>query len=574
MIGGTDGLLQTMLIRHLQLANFGPFRRYSVSLDALERPILLLTGRNNEGKSNLLFALRLVAAAATVTNIARHRIVIDGAPYYQLRQQDIVGLNIGRLVHNYAEEVATVTVQFEGGGELTVYVDPKEDMIYADSRGRLPRGIAGMIGFIPPLGPVAEEELLLTAKHVRNSVDTSLAPRHLRNHFVHLLNPDEVDLVRHIVGDSWEDITLLNVEHDVGSNRVTCFYREGRIDREIAWAGQGLQVWFQIVTHLVRLRQCGILVLDEPEINLHPEKQNDLMRLLREYFSGAVIVATHSVELMNNVDVSHIIHVQKRKAAPVIKRADDRKALDIIRARVGSTFNLIASQFENVDLVLFTEDRGDFLVLERLALGIGLTLRTYNVPLHGFSEYRKALFFRDAYNHLIGESSTRFVAILDRDYYPPRYLEQVGCELAEGGVALHLTPGKEMENIWLHPGIIRELLSESERGPWRAEWEQLGESYYADIVGSATKLYREFSEGPSDLKDVTKAVLRDVNAFWQDEAQRYLVMPGKPCLARLRHFYRTCYGVNLTSELLVAAATEAVPEGIQEFINKVYERNE
>ena len=226
-----------------------------------------------------------------------------------------------------------------------------QDIVYADHIGQVPKELRESIGFIPPLGPVAEFEEPLTERYLRSVVDTSLAPRHIRNHFRFILSKDEFELVRDIVSNTWSDVTLLRCEYDATQNHLNTFYREGRWEREIAWAGQGLQVWFQIVSHLVRLRDKPLLVFDEPEVNLHPEKQNDLVRLAREYCLGSAIIATHSVELMNNVSVSHIVHVEKSKSKPKPKSTDDRTHLEIVRSSIGSNFNLIASHLMTLMLL-------------------------------------------------------------------------------------------------------------------------------------------------------------------------------------------------------------------------------
>src|SRR6185295_5009739 len=200
-----------------------------------------------------------------------------------------------------------------------------------------------------------------------------------------------------------------------------CYYKEDRIDREISWAGQGLQVWFQIITHFVRLINASILILDEPEINLHPQKQNDLIRNLRDYYHGNIIIATHSIELMNNVSVSHIINIQKINKEPKIKSTHDRTYLDLVRSQVGSNFNLIASQFEEFDVIIFTEDVFDFSLLEHLAKAFGIRRKAFNIPIHGFSEYRKCLAYKHAYELLIGKHIP-YTLVLDRDYYPEDYL--------------------------------------------------------------------------------------------------------------------------------------------------------
>jgi predicted ATPase len=58
--------------------------------------------------------------------------------------------------------------------------------------------------------------------------------------------------------------------------RLSMFCKEGRIDREVAWAGFGFQVWLQILTHLTGAAEDNVLVVDEPEIYLHPDLQRRL----------------------------------------------------------------------------------------------------------------------------------------------------------------------------------------------------------------------------------------------------------------------------------------------------------
>jgi energy-coupling factor transporter ATP-binding protein EcfA2 len=350
-----------MRIQSLFLENFGPFKSYQITFDQEEQTCILLTGKNNEGKSNILLALKLVKSAFNSIGKKRQLVLIDDNEYYRLPQQDIQNLNIGRMLHNYQGTQAKIKVILNDGFEMTTILDADMDMVYSDYVGGfIPHDLNNVLGIIPPLGPLAENEEFLSEEHIKKSIETSLAPRHLRNHFMQILSNDEYKTVQSIIKESWPSIELLDCKHDHVDNLLKCFYKEGRIEREIAWAGQGLQVWFQIVTHLVRFRSSSILVLDEPEINLHPEKQNDLLRILNDYHNRSSIIATHSVELMNNVNVSHIIHVQKQERKPIMKTTKDRVALDLIRSRIGSNFNLIASQFQSYDLIMYTEDTFDF----------------------------------------------------------------------------------------------------------------------------------------------------------------------------------------------------------------------
>ncbi|OIO80600.1 MAG: hypothetical protein COW11_05970 [Candidatus Omnitrophica bacterium CG12_big_fil_rev_8_21_14_0_65_43_15] len=357
-----------MRIKQLILKDFGPFKRYSISFVNEDEVCVLLTGKNNEGKSSIINGLKLLDAATRVINKTKQEIRIGEDYYYKLLQQDTEDFLVGRMIHNYSKKKAEIIGVFHDGLKITVYLDPSEDIIYAENEGRLPSDVQNIFGFIPPLGPLSEnEDIISDLSHLKTSINTSLAPRHLRNHFYHILTEEELDIVRQLINKSWPDIELLDYELNYQKGKIYCYYKENKIEREISWAGQGLQVWFQIIAHLVRLRKVSILILDEPEINLHPEKQNELVRILKDYYHGSVIIATHSVELMNNVSVSHIVNVQKKDNEPKIKSTDDRIYLNLVRSQIGSNFNLVASQFEEFDVIIFTEDTLDFNIISQIA---------------------------------------------------------------------------------------------------------------------------------------------------------------------------------------------------------------
>jgi hypothetical protein len=551
------------------MENFGPFRYYEIPFVQGVHDCFLLTGKNNEGKSIIILALKLLSAATRSIGRSQSRQVIDNETFYRLPQLDIEGLNIGRLLHDYEGDYATICAQFDNKFTITVILDVHNDMIYADYDGKIVPGIENTIGVLPPLGPLAETEDFLTLKHVRSSINTSLAPRHLRNHFAQILTPEEYGMVQEIVSASWPSIELLLCERDLDSNTLTCFFKEKRIAREICWAGQGLQVWFQIVTHLVRLIDKSTIVLDEPEVNLHPEKQNDLRRLLREYHAGNTIIATHSVELMNNVNVSHILHVQKATKRPRVKSTRDRVYLEVIRSQIGSNFNLIASQFEAFDRIVFTEDTADYAILSDMASALGISTASFNIPIHGFSEYRKAILFQEAYKLLIGRDIT-YAMVLDRDYYPDAYLEKVDNELQKAEIQLVLTPGKEIENIFLAPLTLKTLIPQENRKEWLDFWETVFRDERLDCYGSFLTLHEKFCSPHMDTKTITTKFTPAFDAKWNNPTHRHLFIAGKTALQRLRGFYRDHTNRNLTQQMLVDASVGTKRHLVEAFVKKVF----
>lgn len=560
-----------MRLRTLTLENFGPFRQYSIPFLTEDAVCLLLTGKNNEGKTSILQALKFLQVATRTIGRNKFRIVVDNEPVYRLPRQDTEGIIISRILHNYRGDYAWIRGEFDGGLQIKVTFDELGDVVYCSHRGRIPKGIENTFGILPPLGPLAEREEYLGIQHLRSSIATTLAPRHLRNHLAQILTLDEFRMVQEIISDSWPSVELLELEQHADDNTLFYFFKENGVERELCWAGQGLQVWFQIVTHLVRLRNTDILVLDEPEINLHPEKQNDLLRVLRDYHTGSVLIATHSVELMNNVHVSHILHVQKARQQPQIKATTDRAYLNVVRSQIGSNFNLIASQFESFERVVFTEETTDFALLVALREALGLRTSSFNIPLHGFSEYRKAFSYQDAYQILIGREIS-YSMLLDRDYYPEAYLDAVRREATDRGVRLVFTPGKEIENCFLYPSVLRELFPGDRWDAFAAFWDEFFVTEHLDCYGSYLTLHAAFITPRLDTKSVTTRYTPAFDNKWKDADARHLAIGGKKALHAIRGFYRRHCGRNLTQSVLVAAAVKGARADLESLVAEIFER--
>ena len=65
-----------MKIKQIKLNKFGPFYNYTLNLETKDEVCLLITGKNNEGKSNIILALKLIDAAFKVINKKKKEIKI------------------------------------------------------------------------------------------------------------------------------------------------------------------------------------------------------------------------------------------------------------------------------------------------------------------------------------------------------------------------------------------------------------------------------------------------------------------------------------------------------------------
>lgn len=560
-----------MRIEKLILENFGPFQNYELDFPAEEGVSLLLVGKNNEGKSTILSALKILSDSTKVIGKSKYRLSINDEPFYGLLKQDVGDIRIGRLIYNYGDEISKITGIFSNNFQITAFLDPQRDIIYADYLGRLPSDINSLMGFIPPLGPISEhEEVLSNINYLKANINTSLAPRHLRNYYYQLLTPQQFQLVKKIVNSSWTDIELDSFDLIIEQNQLECFYKENGILREISWAGQGLQVWFQIITHLVLLLDRQIIILDEPEVNLHPEKQNELINIIRQYHSGSVIIATHSIELMNNVNISHIINTKKNQNKPSIKITTDRKYLEEVRANIGSNFNFVASQFEEVNNIIFTEDLSDYAIISEL-LGWEFLSNSFNIPLYGFQQYYKAKYFKEAYEILLGKQVNCLV-ILDRDYYPDEYLANVENELNKSNINVVFTDGKEIENYFIHPDIYEPICEESDYNNFINWFWALVESKKLECLSDYTGIVIQYSKRQQSENTTLKKYLPLFEEKWCEKTTKINLIPGKQTIGLIRKYFKDMHNLSLSNTTLINLLINCNTGFVNGFISRIKEK--
>jgi len=554
-----------MRLKTLYLENFGPFKEYEIEFPTESKSCILITGKNNAGKTTIIRGINLISSALHFARGSSKPIE------KQLFKKDVQIINVQTMIYRFQSSKATIQATFDNEKTIKVILDGTNNTVTCEIPAFAHTSMSQLFGFLPPLGQLAEQETMLTDTHLRRYIDSSLAPHHLRNHLYHYFTEEQYLHIREIMRDTWEGIELQHCDYDIASGLFTLMYKEGDFINEIAWAGQGLQIWLQIVTHLVRLSHHPILLLDEPEIFLHPKKQHDLIQLLLDHYSGYPIISTHSSELMNNIDISHIIYIQKDTSKSTIRKTSDRNSLEKIRRNIGSTFNFHASQFEDVDSLLVTEHLLDYDIIQKLALHCNITTKTQNVKLSGFSRWKDYAQYREAYNIYFGRQ-IECSMLLDRDFYPSDYLDSIIDTLRTSKVKIAFTPGKEIENLFLEEDFIASLLPEGENP---ASLHDFLDQIYNREYEICKSKYVEFTKGFSEINKhkTYSTILAEMgpkfDSIWLDKSKRHNLIPGKATLAEIRDFFRSHYLINLTTSLLASELSSSRKTFVKEFLAQI-----
>lgn len=544
----------------LTLRNFRRFAHHEIRFT--ERT--LLVGANNAGKSTVVQALRLVAV---VTNRVRG-LTFEPPPEWLAStpaaargvRPSLRGLEIplGReAFHRYGEPPAVVTAVFSSKWSIDVFVGDSEVFgVIRDShhnaiasRKEVPRDALPRMGIQPQVGPVEANEGVLRERTVVDGLRANVSAAHFRNQL--LLLKDDVSALRSAAETTWPGLQirelkapgLLEPEGD-----LTLEIRDGSFVGELAVMGHGLQMWLQMLWFLIRARDDGVVVLDEPDVYMHP----DLQRRLLRYLQGKpqqVIVATHSVEMMSEVEPDEIVTVDatRRRSRRARTLADAQKAV----ALVGGVHNLQLQRLWSAERVLFIEGQ-DLDVLKRLHRAqypqTALSLDANpNMETGGWGGWPivpvVARFLRDA-----AEQDLPIYCILDSDYHWP---EQISARLEEARAArvdLAIWEVKELENLLLVPDVVyRELTAGSVRTSLEAvvaSMEAIADAFRDVVVRGFADTDKELNphHQPSTSFECAEA---HVAELWTDLAAKLRRVPGKKYGQRLSAWTQETYGISL-----------------------------
>ena len=280
---------------------FKAFETFTLHL----RHFNILVGPNNAGKSTILTAFRILAAAMRKAVSRKPEIVQTprGLGYgYKVDLSDIA-VSEENIFYNYDDFTpATVTFTISNRNKLILYFPERHScvlLLEASKQVLSPTVFRSQfkcqIGFVPILGPVEHSEPRYEKEAARLALFNYRAARNFRNIWHHY--PERFDEFRDILIETWPgmDIQRPFIEGSGKDARLYMFCPEDRIPREIFWAGFGFQVWCQMLTHLIQSSDVALFLIDEPDIYLHSELQRQLLSLLRN-LGPDIMIATHSTE--------------------------------------------------------------------------------------------------------------------------------------------------------------------------------------------------------------------------------------------------------------------------------------
>lgn len=575
------------MLRQLRLQNYRCFDDHTI----LFEPNTIVVGKNNAGKSSVIEALRIISAVVN----RKTAIFVPAPKWLDLPRFRIgfapgishLGLNLNAVFHRYGNPPAIITATFKGGTIVAVYVG-REETVFATAQEKdewvtTPTRFRGLqlpwISVLPQIGPLLTDEYRLTDERVAAHLNSRLASRHFRNQLVRM--DAEFDQFKELAEETWHGLRVDPVQQGRPTKEgvlLALNVRDGDFVAEVGWMGHGLQMWLQTVWFLSRTPTDHTVVLDEPDVYMHPDLQRKLFRLTRSRFRQCII-ATHSVEIMAESEPGNILIIDKR--ARRSRYADNEPGVQMLIDQIGGIHNVHLARLWSARKFLLIEGK-DISLLQRfhslrypdaeLPLDAIPTL-----PIGGWGGWPYAVGSSMTLKNAVGDRITTY-CILDSDYHSEAEIRGRYQDAKDRGVNLHVWTRKEIENFLIQPRAIRRLLASRMKDrdvPSEVEvhdkilqiCEQERRSVEDRVASALVQADRKF-----DLVTANQQARIRVDEIWHEPGNRPMVVSGKGLLAKLSEWSQTEFGISFGAPAIARHLTAAdIPSELAQVIQAIEE---
>jgi hypothetical protein len=570
------------MIARIEMKNYKGFEGFSLKLAANTS---ILVGPNNAGKSTAIGALRLCAQLIAYAKRRKPEFVrLDDSRGRSVHAYRLAAASPNFIDENIAYEFRDVEARIEihFKNKAAVYVAwPLEDLPYfylEHIPGAQPPSLNVVrrdypsVGVIQTLTPVEHREQILAGDYVRKSQGSRLASRHFRNqlYMVQQENDGAYKDFRTFALSHTPEIASLNLVRSSHVAEMDLYFTEAksRVEKEIYWAGDGLQIWLQLLYHIWRHQNVASLIIDEPDVYLHPDLQRRLVQIL-ENTDAQIILATHAPEVLTEANKDAVIVIDRTRKSS--KRISNDRELSALNSALGSGFNLRLAKALRSRAALFVEGQ-DMKILSNLARTCGAA-RFYKedgltvVPMGGSSKRKLAESFGWLNTTILG-SSVQVAVLLDRDFMDNDAVDLICQDF-------------ELQNVYAHIWKLSEIENYLLSVPTLARLSKLGEEVTCDLLDLAFEahkeevfgqlLARELQKGQKIGEHASTTATRTRTQFEVDWASgieyRLSVTPGKDVLASLNQKIQAASGKAISARALSASIQrDEVPEELKEVI--------
>ena len=362
------------MILELYISNYRCFSEHKVSF----KETTIIVGKNNAGKSTLIEALRLVSLIANRIKSSRFK----NAPNWTNLPRIVTGISPSlekiefstkNIIHQYNDPPARISATFDNKevieirlndeGEIFAFVKKSSGSIVKSGKDAKDL-YSTSLEILPQISPLLEDEKGLEESYVKANIYSSLTSRHFRNQLSYFNS--HFKKFKKLSEETWDGLRIVELtkaSKEITTTDPSLLVQEGGFVTEIGSMGHGLQMWLQTMWFVARTSRKSAVILDEPDVYMHADLQRKLIRTLRGNHKQ-IIVATHSLEIMAEVDAENILIIDRNKNKSHFA-TDIPEIQKIIYNDIGSIHNLELAKLWSSRKFLMVEG-DDISILKRI----------------------------------------------------------------------------------------------------------------------------------------------------------------------------------------------------------------
>jgi energy-coupling factor transporter ATP-binding protein EcfA2 len=302
------------MLTKIELANIGPFDGSGVTIEL--KPLTVVVGANNVGKSTIIYAYDVLSTG----RIPSTKFNSYGNPLSLLYMQN--ASNVGRILVTGAFNGKTTTRQVELSRSSAPIAERINGAIVAN----------GQLNSIPPvritagnLGADHSTSLEMFHSFLENTVLLLSNREFIKQNMLvgsstRTISSDGSNIIQFLLerwtdrDDKWGEaeswlkkidpqLTLLKtpLRNQIASIETERSYPEGKTSINVSQQGSGIQRLIQIISALVFSAENTLIIIEEPEMNLHKKAQEvlaDLINKAVQSWKKQVIITTHSWDFL------------------------------------------------------------------------------------------------------------------------------------------------------------------------------------------------------------------------------------------------------------------------------------
>lgn len=568
------------MLESIQFTNYRCFADHELPLSNET----IVVGRNNAGKSTIVEGLRLVAIITQRHKSLTFRKVPDwiGLPVsHRGVGVSLAGLNISwqNIFHRYQDPPGKILATFSNGYKLTVHIGPdkkthaviqKSNNHVIGNKGQAKEAKLPQISVLPQISPLQKEENILATDYVKANISSHLSSNHFRNQLA-IFYDEYFEEFKSLAENSWPGLQIVSLEgrKNFPGEPIELLVRDGDFVAEIGWMGHGLQMWLQTMWFITRAKESDTIILDEPDVYMHPDLQRKLLRFIRGR-NLQCLIATHSTEILAETQPNNILIVERSLKKSLF--ATNLPAVQKILEEIGSAQNLHLTRLWSAGRLLLVEGKDIKFLKHFQNLIFPNTNFPFdalpNMPIGGWSGWSYAVGSAMLLTNAFDEQIATY-CILDSDYYTPEKVQSRCDEAVNKNVILHIWKRKEIENYLIIPSAVERIITQN--GTNGSPSVEEIESRIGEIANSLKDqtidcFSQEFhnEERSKGIASANKKARQLVDSAWSTTTKRLSIVSGKKVISKLSSWSTENYGVSFGANTLLyeIKATELEQEVI------------